>query len=847
MQSSFLNYYLDRLGLGLSADFDEMAAPAAKFKSGEEVEEHRKTPVFLGNDDLQFLQQFPPSLWKQALAYRYDDLLVDAWNAKERGKRLKDPRNVRLYYRGGRQGKFWVVFPQVKTGANELIERLTADVDDVYLSQLGPNDKQKYLDHIKDKALGQLGYVLKGIKKGENLGASKGFVFPTEGVWKDRLGSLYQAHEEGWYGDYPKDAAVQKMTMGGGGQRNLMVHTPEELKSLPGHGYRYGVDDKGRRTWIAYREDTGKPLEIAEYLPKLNPATMVPTKAVNEFRARMGHHKSLENAFEQGGVQGFWMAYRNREAVKDQDTLDMLDRFDKYVEAKKLDPRNLDENQFKHLLHGFSQWLFKSARKIRDESPRYDTTDWNIHQFNPTLKKPHTSWTGFGTWNPNWQQPRRIHGGLQRLGIDPQEFWDEIKQYLVQAGTTKSEDGGEIPYTKTWKDENGQMEMGALAKGINAYLRRANVYQTVGWYAIMKNWWEVFDNASDYMRRQLGSGEFLPYARMKQAEKQGQKLDIEPSQAQAHMMRAAYNAGYSYAGMIYQLKSRMGGGTSPGMQINDILDDPSVVSSMASSGGAIASRWNRAFRPEDPGFSQHGDHGRTSHAISTLHRVIDQELEKMAQSPQGIAAVNQAVGRESNTAASVAGFSTGKEHQLTKNIIDTGLAFMVYRHIYIHSKQEAGEQWNVQQANEFASRAVDKWLQARGVRVFGGKIGIGGDQAKGTGAYSVAKRHKSEEERYRKQMSDMGYQQQLAAKQQSPGTVAPQVEEDHHAQAQKLLMLTRMVDDVKTLRELNKKSKSYNPELRAFFEKIVQDRSLGWPIIKVILRRVDQSAISTKK
>lgn len=889
MRKSFLGYYLDRIekGIGIQpSPTTEMAALPAVFKtdSGEEVsEEARKTPVFIDEADLEFLKQFPPSLWKQALAWRYGSLLEAAWDAKERGKKFPEIQNVTLYYRRGKKGKAPVVFPKVQTGASALLHKITADVDDVMLSQLTPRQKQKYIDHAKNNKLGSLGYVLSGIKKGKGLAASKGYMFPGENDMRKRLGSLYKAHEEGWYGKFPEEQ-MKLLNFGGGGKVKVPVYSPQELAKMQGTGERYDIAEDGKRIWYAFNKDTGEPIEISEYLPKLNPAVMVSTKAVHKFKRRMEWHRQLSKDFESGDIEDYRKVFENpgrldkkieelkefleknprpargadpmrgqRNQVKDRlRKLSNIQRIVTYLQQRVCKTENCEElkdvNSFYQHLHGIIDSLKSEAEHIRDQSPRYDVHDWNISHWNPRYDNPHTSWTGFGTWNPNWQQPRRVHGGLQQLGLDPQEVWDSVKEYLVQAGSRPSSRGhtAEIPYTKSW-DNKKQIDMGTLAKGINAYLSRGDIYNTPAWFAMIKNWWAIFENASDYLRRQIGSGHFLDYARYMKAKREGAKLDIDLKQARQNMARFAYQAGYNYAGMIHQLKSRMGG-LMGGIDLESIFGDPGIQSDLQAAAGSIVSRWNRSKRPADPRLQRSKDHGRTSHAISLIHELIDDE--------QVGAAVDRAVSKESGTTATAVGQlgadSSAKERKLTKQIIDTGLAFMIYRHIFIYQKNQSGEAWNIRDANAFASRAVDNWLQKRGVRPFGGQIDVSkGDPDKGTGAYALAKRQTEEEEQFRQQMSDLGYQGELTAKMQSPESKdSPGVEEDHHNQAQQLMTMVKLIDNIHVMKQLHPESPKYNPKIRAFYDKMVQNRRLGWPIIKVLLRRVDSmklDQLTTKK
>jgi hypothetical protein len=340
---------------------------------------------------------------------------------------------------------------------------------------------------------------------------------------------------------------------------------------------------------------------------------------------------------------------------------------------------------------------------------------------------------------------------------------------------------------------------------------------------MVKHWWEIFDNAAIYLRGFIGSGKFIPFARMYEKHKAG-KDDPGIKAAFKKMQEATQNSGYNYAGMVYQLKSRMRPGMPGGPDLNDILGR--LDSALKGAAQQIISRWNRAIRPEDPGFAGHGVHGRTSHDIEMLHQIIDDEQ------------VQQDVGKVADANAAKAGITCDadrRECQMTQNIISTGLAFQLFRHIYIWIKQQSGESWNLRDANQFASRALDKHLEKRGIKRFGGEIAPGGDPSKkGTAAYTAAQLQKERETELRGQLAP-------AARQQAPGTVLPGdvPEEDFEAQREKAMQLLKVLQHPKTIIRLRKGSNKYDPKLREFFEKMVQDKAVAWKFVEKILTKID--------
>lgn len=855
---SFLDYYLQRTD-GLQ--FKEMSADPALF-GGEQIEEKRKTPIFLDQEDIDYLYQFPPALWKQALAYRYGPLLKMAYESNDRGRKIPDVHNVTLNYRRGRQKAQPIIFPRINTQINSLYHKLTATVDDNMYSKLTREQKQQYIDHATKNKLGSLGYVLRGFKQGKDMSASHGFIGLDPKVARTRLASLYKANQEGWLGEVPPTAVKKKMTMGGGGKTDMWVHSYDDLKTLPGQGKLFGRTKDGKRVWYGYDKNTHEQIPITDHLPVLRPAAMVNTRAYKDYNGKMMLNQQIAKDLSKGDVQKYINAMNpvvvvdyqrrieqlrswlesNKKPVRGSDvnsqkrtqyknelndllgTLRVVDKVKRYAEHDKISEQQLHQPQvFHEYLRKLSGDLVTKAKEIQQTTDKYDVHDWNIHHFNPGLPNAHTSWTGFGTINPNWQQPETVHGGLLRLGIKPEDFWSDVKQYLVQAGTDTSDDG-EVPVVKDFFDSSKLAQSGDLARGMNQYLSAGRVYGSPAWYAITKNWWSVFENAANYLRNKLGSKNFLPYARLYDKHKKNKANEDDLKQALNFMKKGAFQAGFNYAGMVFQLKNRMGGGTSPGGVDLDSLITGSKQLQMASQ--QIATNWNRRLRPEDPNFAGHQDHGRTSHAIPLLHQMLDEELDRE---------VTQAVKSDAGTVATavhqLGPQADEQEKKMTQDIVATGLAFVVYRHIYIYTKNQDGQKWTLADANEFASRATDVWMQKHGMRKFGGQIKV---SSKKGNAYAVAQRNVDDEAKL-KQMQNLGYQGK------QPGVTAPKSGTDHHKQAEQLMVMAKMADNKKILEQLQKNSPTYNDSLRKYFDKWVADKNLGWPIISQILNRVDKT------
>jgi len=117
-----------------------------------------KVPILFDWDDIAFLVQFPPQFWAKALQWRYNHGLLDSIDRRNLGKPVRDMITLQSYDKG-RPGK--AVFFHVKTGQNELLDKLTEPIDRELIKNLHKNDKlDQYSSEAGEGNAGRYGYNL---------------------------------------------------------------------------------------------------------------------------------------------------------------------------------------------------------------------------------------------------------------------------------------------------------------------------------------------------------------------------------------------------------------------------------------------------------------------------------------------------------------------------------------------------------------------------------------------------------------------------------------------------------------------------------------------------------------
>lgn len=689
---SFNDYIKNRRNIKIS----EMAAEPVTYTSptGEKevVEEVRKTPIFMDKNDIDYLNQFPPQFWIQALLQRYGKLLYQAHEARQQGKKLSDQQTVNVA-----KGVSFTVDAKI----DDLYNKLTHDVDDNFYSKLRntPKDREEYVRHIQRKKelegrdLGTYGFVMKGYKrgdvKGKEAGVALGYIEPDVNTIRKSLQRLYKAIQNGWYdAQLPEDYVVQNVKFGKGGRR-------EFGKKQLGRNMPVYPDSK---TWTS---DQGK--KFTSYLPILMPSVAVYTRDLDVHDTFKTAAEHIKRDLDSSNFDDYFKIIdinspnllNDAEVKKVKDKLDELNSWlskntrssnekeNKILEKAKLErlrvaaefisrPKNIKilkskfekaaqmpnavkeiKDIIKTFLERLNSRLEQKAKNIRDASQRHDVHAWNISHFSQQEKNPHTSWSGFGTINVNWQQPEVVHGSLQDiLGSDENinKFWT----HLID----------EMQISKNIQE--GLVKKLELMRGSDP-VKQAIVK------AIYENMDLVVRNATVFFRNKGAQSLLLPYARLyKQKYLENKNVEVGIARALRKVRTFARNQGLNYCQQLLQLHTRL----------------------------KTPEKWNRYVRPQNPGegkvtledlfrrfYDLHiDDHSRTSHAIDVMRGVVDRAKSTYAPTTQDVQA-QASKSRIDDDAMDLAnkisedmpgdGPTARSERQMTKNIILSGLRHLM--------------------------------------------------------------------------------------------------------------------------------------------------------------------------
>jgi len=224
-------------------DLREMAATATY--KGQEYWDTPKVPLFMDNEDIYYLRQFPPMFWKQALSNRYNHLIIDTHQARAQGQDVPDWQWIELRSRGA-QFRFFV-----DTGANALYDKLTQQMDADALRQMSHEDRDAYeggnrrywnfqfddpvfvdteeeMERRKETQQGESSGKKKPRKKRANpVWVTKDFVGVGEFTAEKRLDQWLSGIAEGWLGKTGPQTMRHSDAWGGGGKKERIVHSPE--------------------------------------------------------------------------------------------------------------------------------------------------------------------------------------------------------------------------------------------------------------------------------------------------------------------------------------------------------------------------------------------------------------------------------------------------------------------------------------------------------------------------------------------------------------------------------------------------------------------------------------------
>lgn len=302
-----------------------------------------KTPILFDQDDINFLYQFPPRFWQEALYQRYNDHVL--------GAKEGNPDQQQITIDAGHGKKY--VF-NINTGGSKLVDRLEKDIDLNQLSNLNPHDKDQY-------SAGHYGYDLSGKKSiedkktGRKLTITDGYVPMGRQVAANLLSKWRKSISNGWLDDdkFSVKNLVKRYPELGQGKNPVwpepVIH--KLVERLRANGADVEAGPGGKMIWNVKQIDKNgreSMQRIESHLPILRPGKLIDAAAVRKYDELVA---KAEAAKEKG---------RAEEAQQLQDEAD---------EVQKNAPKH---SEFEYNVH--------------KHNPRYPTMWQNIHThggFNP--------------------------------------------------------------------------------------------------------------------------------------------------------------------------------------------------------------------------------------------------------------------------------------------------------------------------------------------------------------------------------------------------------------------------------------------------------------------------------
>ena len=675
--------FSDYINYRSSLSIDEMAAPSQEYidSKGRKVvkDEVRRTPVFMDQDDIDYLYQFPPMFWKQALMKRYGELLQSAYEAQQKGQKIPDQQDVTITLSGGGRATF-----SVNTGINELLDKLTHDVDNNKYRKLDVKDADSYLSHVSDvkekegRNLGHYGFVLSGFSSGKGLRAAKGFVSPDESTVRKALDRWYGAIDQGWFDtEIPEDHRVEEVKIGLGG-RGKKIN--KKMKVFPGIKTWKSKQNKVYESYlpilkpaIMVKKSDSDSVDVARKAVKqidkdiqsengtdqyfeiidVNSPNLINMRKLTQIVSRMTQiEKSLESNktdTDQNTELKKELANLQKLAicaevigginlgVREKNVKQLSSVTNPTIQNMKLTPtgqklKNLLTSNPKNANKIIRQFISRirrlfefRAQNVLQNAERHSIHQWNV--LHSKGKNPYTNWVGFGTINPNWQQKEVIHGPLQdNIGSEKiTDFWKHLLEDLNLKSSVS--DGVELKIDSVGGDPIRE----AIKK------------------ALIANRSAIDDQASDYFMYIGAKGPIMDYSDIYKKISKGEELSPDEqknkSQTLESMKKFAFTQGNNFAGSLAQLHVR--------------LKHPE--------------KWNRVLRSANPAelptinsaaytmeeifrnfYDLHSNtHPETSHAIEVL-------LARIAQNPDAELEIDEKLSRIPEN---------DENKQLTKNIL----------------------------------------------------------------------------------------------------------------------------------------------------------------------------------
>jgi hypothetical protein len=268
----YVNYRMDR-------PITEMAVPKINL-GGEKIGHRVKTPIQLDQDDVDFLKQFPPEFWAQAINRKYGILLYNAHKAHEKGERIPDTLTVEINGKGGSVLTFTVNNAKV----NELYEELSGAEDSTKYSELHPDDlkddesvqKNYYGGRTQflGKKLSKYGYDFDDFKIEKDgqfwEGHADAYIVPGKVVCSETIKQWMDHLEEGWFS---KEIEGKRGVVNFGTKKSQSKRVGEETgeRVLPISGTKTWAPGKDFAVKTRSGSKTSKYKPITSGIPDVRP------------------------------------------------------------------------------------------------------------------------------------------------------------------------------------------------------------------------------------------------------------------------------------------------------------------------------------------------------------------------------------------------------------------------------------------------------------------------------------------------------------------------------------------------------------------------------------------------
>lgn len=651
----YVNYRSKKSVLEMAADPIYVKDHKGKQRKIVEV---RKTPIFLDQDDIDYLYNFPPELYAQALQKRYGELLHKAHVAKEKGTKFNDS-HVTINYR-----KNILKFPIDSEKINDLYERLSGDTDDESYSRLSSSDpeiEQKYLrgrtHSEKGNVLGPYAFNFSNYtrqkvktKKGDEseIGYADGWVEPDLSTVRRVLRSWFSSIENGWHDD--------------------KISNEDEFVEIN----KRMLPSKGYRVWKAGEDfivKEGKIKKFESHVPKLFPALMVSSRDFKKHKTKKDVLKSIRSDLENTKFEEYIeiIDLNSSDLINQNKLKEVLEEIEEIsnkksdkgylddenvskkskVETEKLNNRlaqlekiKIAANYIRNNKNRFENYFKQEIAKIADDNEeskkiavenaifkflkdvarvtervlkrmvrktrKYNVHQWNAAHINPSEESPQINWTGLGTMHNNSQQNETIYESLlQMLGNENiGSFYDHINHDLNLINSVRA-------------GVENQLDTTLVEDFVEKDIKEA----------INKNIEDVADDAYYDSQNRLGKQHIINYARIYANEllKKGNNIEKFLSKkevkTQIRKIKTVFNKnGSEYAKKLIQLYERF-----------------------------FKKKYNRTVRPENPwpnnatfidvlnylfknkGYLDKLD-PRTSHSIVTLKDIAGHVEEDVSKS-----------------------------------------------------------------------------------------------------------------------------------------------------------------------------------------------------------------------